>query len=92
MFPTNQNEISKIIRGLQYNKAVGHDGISNKLVKQCAEILPIITHLCNQIITTGYYPKALKIGKIIPIYKNNDCRDPNNYRPIALLSSFNKII
>ena len=92
MFPTNQNEISKIIRGLQNNKAVGQDGISNKLVKQCAEILPIITHLCNQIITTGYYPKALKIGKIIPIYKNNDCRDPNNYRPITLLSCINKII
>ena len=33
----------------------------------------------------------LKHAKIIPVFKNEDESDPNNYRPISLLSVFNRI-
>jgi hypothetical protein len=42
-------------------------------------------------ISTGVYPSKLKMAKIIPIFKNGDKLDVNNYRPIYLLSNFNKI-
>ena len=41
--------------------------------------------------STGVYPKQLKMAKIIPIFKADDNTDANNYRPISLLSNFNRI-
>ena len=42
--------------------------------------------------STGVYPDALKISKIIPIYKGGSNENVNNYRPISLLSIFDKIV
>ena len=42
-------------------------------------------------IKSGSYPSKLKIGKITPIFKSDDESDANNYRPISLLSNFNRI-
>ena len=44
------------------------------------------------ILKTLKYPDALKTGKVIPIHKGKNTDDPNNYRPITLLSGINKII
>ena len=41
---------------------------------------------------TGEYPNLLKIVKVIPIHKSGSTQDVNNYRPISLLSIFDKII
>ena len=38
------------------------------------------------------YPDALKISKVIPIHKGGSTEEINNYRPISLLSIFDKII
>ena len=48
--------------------------------------------IINQSFITGIYPKALKISKVIPIHKNGVTSDLNNYRPISLLSIFDKIM
>ena len=39
------------------------------------------------------YPPKLKLkhAKVIPVYKSDDETDPGNYRPISLLSNFNRI-
>ncbi|CAL4106886.1 unnamed protein product, partial [Meganyctiphanes norvegica] len=44
----------------------------------------------NQAINTGQYPDALKIAKVIPLFKKGDPHQINNYRPISLLSIINK--
>ena len=41
---------------------------------------------------TSLFPDALKLGKVIPIFKSGSKLDINNYRPISLLSTFSKII
>ena len=41
--------------------------------------------------TEGCYPDALKIAQIIPIHKKGPKDDCSNFRPISLLSNFNRI-
>ena len=45
----------------------------------------------NTSILEGTFPKKLKLAKVVPVFKNGDDTDPNNYRPISLLSIFNRI-
>ena len=39
----------------------------------------------------GVYLSKLKQKKVNPLYKCDDDNDPGNYRPISLLSIFNRI-
>ena len=41
---------------------------------------------------SGIYLDKLKIVKVIPIHKGGSTQDLNNFRPISLLSIFDKII
>ena len=40
---------------------------------------------------SSYYPDIWKRSNIIPVYKKNDKRLVNDYRPISLLPTFRKI-
>ena len=39
----------------------------------------------------GVFPSKLKQARVIPVYKSDDETEPENYRPISLLSIFNRI-
>ena len=47
--------------------------------------------MLNISVTLGKYPSKLKLSKITPIFKSGEDNDANNYRPISLLSNFNRI-
>ena len=51
-----------------------------------------ITYICNLSFATGIFPDAMKIAKVIPIYKTGAKGEFNNYRPISLLPQFSKIL
>jgi hypothetical protein len=91
--PANTDEILGEINRLGERKASGHDNIKPKLLKAASTILAEkITHIINLSFKNGQVPTKLKIAKVIPIYKKNNRTDPNNYRPISLLSIINKIM
>ena len=46
----------------------------------------------NASLSTGIVPTILKLAKVIPIFKKALQNCLNNYRPISLLSIFNKIL
>ena len=46
----------------------------------------------NASLETGTFLEQLKIAKVIPIHKKGNTRNINNYRPIALLSVFSKLL
>ena len=53
--------------------------------------LPLAT-LLNVSVSQGVYPAKLKLSKIVPVFKSGIELDANNYyRPISLLSNFNRI-
>ena len=82
----------EIINHLE-NKSTGPNSIPVKLLKLIPDL--IIIPLCKIIRTSfssGIFPDALKICKVIPIHKGESTQELNNYRPISLLSIFDKII
>ena len=45
----------------------------------------------NMSVQKGVFPSKLKEAKVIPVYKSDDETEPDNYRPISLLSVFNRL-
>ena len=88
----NEEELVKIIRNLNVQKAHGHDDISIRVIKICEKsILKPLIILFKNSIKSSYYPDLWKKSNIIPVHKKNDKQLVNNYRPISLLPIFGKI-
>ena len=88
----NKDDILKIIRNLNVNKAHGHDEVSIRMLKICdsviTEPLSIIFKNC---IYCGVFPDTWKMSHIIPAHKKNDKRSVNNYRPVSLFPICGKV-
>ena len=93
MFPSSTDEIAQLIENLNDKKTVRSNGVEIKFIKYCKSIIsPVISGLFNLCVNKGVFPNCLKIAEIIPIYKKGDINEATNYRPIALLSQFNKLM
>ena len=92
VIPTDSLEMEKIIDSLKSSNSSGLDGISNNLLKISKPFIthPLV-HIVNLSFSTGYFPKCLKLSKIIPVFKKGDKKEVSNYRPITLLSSLSKV-
>ena len=87
----NEDELLKIIRALNINKAHGHDDISIRMIKICDKsLIKPLTFLFKTSVRSSHYPDIWKKSNIIPVHKKNDKRLVNNYRPISLLPVFSK--
>ena len=87
----NEDEILKIIRGLNIRKAHGHDDISIRMIKICDKsLLKPLTILFQNSMKSSCYPFIWKRSNIIPVHKKNDKQLVKNYRPVSLLPIFGK--
>jgi len=48
--------------------------------------------IMNASILEGTFPSKLNLAKVVPVFKSGEDTDPNNYRPISLLSIFNRTL
>ena len=88
----SNEEILDIINSLE-NKTTGPFSIPVKLLSLIPDLIIIpLAYIINMSLLTGVYPDLLKVVKVIPIHKGGSTQDVNNYRPISLLSIFDKII
>ena len=91
--PITREEIINAISLLKNKNTPDHDGLSTSLVKKIANELVVPLHLIfSKSYETGDVPNQLKIAKIIPIFKSGSPTSMDNYRPIALLNAFSKIL
>ena len=91
--PTNTEETGDIIKTLNMRKSIGPNSIPTRLLKKFFKEISIpIGKLINLSFETGMFPDALKLARIIPIFKKGDLLQCNKYRPISLTSNISKIM
>ena len=90
----NKDIVLDLLLSLDTSKASGPDGISAKMLKNTAtSIYRSVTKIFNQSISTGQVPSGWKSSLVVPVPKTSDhLQNPNNYRPISLLSILSKVL
>ncbi len=89
---TTEEEVLRYLNSLDVTKASGIDQITNKMLKISAiSICKPLSNLINKIFQCKNYPKLWKKGIVIPVHKKDKKDNPQNYRPITLLSCVSKI-
>jgi hypothetical protein len=85
-------ELKKIISAFKPKNTEDADGLSMKILKNISsKILPSLIICINQSLRTGIFPNALKVAKVIPLFKKDNQHLFDNYRPISLLPCISKI-
>ena len=88
----SSEEVLDIIKALP-NKATGPASIPLKLLHIVADLIVFpLCHIINLSFSSGIFPDSLKVAKVLPLHKGGSSQELNNFRPISLLSVFDKII
>jgi len=92
-FPEATTEdINKIIKKLNPNKATGPDRIPLKITIASANIIDShLQYIINRDKEKNRYSEDAKTALVWPIYKKDDRDQIKNYRPVSLLNGFSKI-
>ncbi|CAM1295290.1 Uncharacterised protein at_DN0754 [Pycnogonum litorale] len=91
--PTNEKEVYVELNSLNSHKAIGCDLIHTQLLKDASFIISKpLSIIFNQSFSQGIFPSALKMAKVIPLFKSGDPAQCSNYRPISILNSISKIL
>ena len=89
----SETRLFNFIKKMKPKTSFGEDLVSTKVLQNVAPtILKPLKHLINLSLKTGFFPEKFKVAKIVPIYKDSDRHEFNNYRPISLLSSLSRLL
>jgi Reverse transcriptase (RNA-dependent DNA polymerase) len=82
-----------VIKAMPSKCSTDINNISMKLVKFVAyEICIPLSHIFRLSIDTGIFPEKFKNSRIVPVFKSGNSKICDNYRPIALVNTFSKIL
>ena len=91
--PVHPDTVEEKIDQLKNSASFGLDNIDTSVIKLIKPyILPALTHVINLSLTTKVFPTDWKKSKVIPLLKKGDSLDPKNYRPVAILPIFSKVL
>ena len=91
--PVTANEIQLEIAKLQIGKTVGPSSIPISILKILkSELAGPLQVIFNTSFLTGIVPDKFKLPRVIPVFKKGSQTNLSNYRPISLLSVFNKLL
>ena len=87
-----ETEVATIINSLK-NSSPGCDGIPATIVKRTIHLyIKTLTLIINQAFYNGVFPNELKMAKVIPVYKSGSTMELDNYRPISVLNTFERLM
>ena len=92
-----QQKVRKLLLNMNPNKSPGPDGISGKVLKNCADSISYpLTLIFRTAYNTGQIPKEWKMANVVPVHKKGSKVCVENYRPISLtclvMKLFEKLI
>ena len=86
------HEVQNEMRNLDKNKATGWDSISPSILQMGDEgLAKSLTNLYNKCIELKQWSHEWKMGEWIPAFKSENKYDRNNYRPITILITIDKV-
>ena len=69
-FEVTEDQVRSILLETNRNKACGPDGVSARIVHECARELAVtMAKLCRLSLEQGVCPKAWKRANVVPIFK-----------------------
>ena len=85
--------VAQLLRELSPHKACGPDGLSARILSECAEEFAIpLDIICRLSVRSGIFPSTWKRANVIPVFKKGSKKLPDNYRPVSLLALCSKIL
>ena len=92
-----EHEVRRTLRAINPRKAAGPDGVTGRVLKDCADQLAgVFTKIFNQSLTQSTVPICLKSSTIVPLPKKRHITGLNDYRPVALtpvvMKCFEKLV
>ena len=89
----DEHEIVKILKMLDINKATGPDGISNRVLRECATVLcyPLCL-MFNKLVGNGHFPSCWKVAHVTAIPKTGTAKLAKDFRPISITSNVGKVL
>ena len=92
-FEVPPGRVAQLLRDLNPHKACGPDGISARIMRECAEELAVpLEIICCLSVRSGVFPSSWKRANVIPVHKKGSKKLPENYRPVSLLTISSKIL
>ena len=87
----SKEAVSRHLKSVNSKKAQGPDDVSPNLLKHCTEELTrSLVMIFRQCLLVKVWPSQWKEAKFTPVHKKKERSEPNNYRPISLLSVMSK--
>ena len=85
--------VTKAIKRSKRKSAMGPDGLSNNVLKNCADsIAPFLARYFQKCINHGLMPSSWKTAHVVPVFEGGAKEDVANYRLISLLSCSSKLL
>ena len=70
LYPVYEEQVRKLLTGINSCKATGLDNVPAKFVTDASEVITSpLTHIINLSLSQGIMPDELKNARVVPIYK-----------------------
>ena len=92
LLPTSKKEVLRVIQDSKSKYSEDYMDLNYILIKSIAvSIARYLSKLINTCFQEGIFPDSLEIASVIPLHKEGEKNEPNNFRPISLLPTLGKI-
>ena len=89
----NKKEMLDVIKSFANKTSTDYNGMNMFILKKITNcIVDPFLHICNISFSKVVFPDALKIARVIPLFKSGDKHVFTNYKPVSLLPQFSKIL